>query len=297
MVIAEVRDIGFVGLFARPDGDEPLPALVAFGGSGGGFGAAAGWAEALAANRFAVLAIAYFALPGLPPLLREIEVEVAERAAAWLFDHAHVRGDTVGVLGASRGSELALLASVLIEGIGPVVAFAPSGIAWSAFGKTGPVDAPAWTFRGNGIPYATRPSASPETGSISSDAPPYRLRPYFELVLRDPRQWAQAEIAVERANAPMLLVSGQDDAMWPSTTMGMRIERRAAERGSPHAVVHLHYPDAGHTAGGVPEQAADTEMKHPITGVTYALGGTAAGNAAARSDSWPRVVEFLRTHA
>ena len=44
---------------------------------------------------------------------------------------------------------------------------------------------------------------------------------------------------------------------------------------------------------GLPATA--NTILHPLRGVAMALGGTPAGNAAAAADSWPRVLQFLRT--
>jgi hypothetical protein len=53
--------------------------------------------------------------------------------------------------------------------------------------------------------------------------------------------------------------------------------------------------DGGHTSAGVPGTPVVTEARrHPLTGASYSFGGTRAGNAHARADSWPRVVAFLR---
>jgi hypothetical protein len=80
--------------------------------------------------------------------------------------------------------------------------------------------------------------------------------------------------------------------MWPSTRLGELVERRAAGRSGP-PVTHLRYPGAGHTGAGVPGTPAPTEVRHPVDGARYALGGTPAANAAARADSWPQVLTFL----
>lgn len=292
--VCEVREADVVGLFACPPGTGPFPAVVAVGGSGGGLGPTVAWAPELASSGLAVLAIAYFAAPDLPEALINIEIEVVERAVGWLQRRGVVDRDRVGVIGMSRGSELALLASVLLDGVGPVVAFSPSGISWSALGAAGPIDAPAWAFRGEPIPYARTLTARPELlRSPTPAGPPLALRPMFETALAEPGLWRDAEIAVERAKGSVLLVSGEDDAMWPATTMATMIERRAASRGFEHQVVHLHYPAAGHTAPGVPGLPAETEVHHPLTGGHYAFGGTDSGNTAAREDSWPQVVSFL----
>jgi len=289
--LSPVSQPGVPGLFARPAGPGPFPAVVAFGGSGGGFGPAAAWAPMLASHGIGVLAIAYFGAPGLPQSLVEIEVETVERAVGWLLGRDDVVPGMVAVMGMSRGSELALLASVLLDHVGPVVAFAPSGIAWAGLDAQGPVDAPAWTYRGQEIPYAPI-GASAQTGQLAMSNP-VELRSAFEAVLGDEVAIKRAEIPIEAAKGPILMVSGEDDAMWPSTRMGEIAERRAARHGLAPQVRHLRYPAAGHVCAGVPGTPVITEIRHPVTGGYYSFGGTRAGNAAARAHSWPQVVAFL----
>ena len=87
-------------------------------------------------------------------------------------------------------------------------------------------------------------------------------------------------VGVNRRRCEVILlrtsVSGEHVAQWPSTT-GKMIQRRGADRNFGQSVVHLHYPDAGHTAGGVPGAPAATEVLHPLTGGYYALDGTLPG--------------------
>jgi hypothetical protein len=51
----------------------------------------------------------------------------------------------------------------------------------------------------------------------------------------------------------------------------------------------LAYEDAGHLVFG-PPIAPD----HPFYPQLELYGGTVAGNAAARADSWPKVITFLK---
>ena len=290
VTVTEVRDSDVWGTFARPAGPGPFPAIVAFGGSGGGLGPAAAWGPVLASHGLAVLAMAYFGVPGLPTDLVRIEVETVERAVAWLRRRDDVSGEGVAVMGQSRGSELALLAGALLDHVAAVVAFAPSGISWDGLDGRGPVKAPAWTYRGADLPFTTAGGLpiGPKTSV------PISLRSAFTSVLGDRPAIEAAEIPVERVRGPIMLVSGEEDAMWPSTEMSELVERRAAEHGFAHPVVHLRYPDAGHVCAGVPGTPVVTVVpKHPLTGAAYAFGGSRAGNARARADSWPRVIEFL----
>jgi dienelactone hydrolase len=291
--VTEVREPGVRGVFARPAGPGPFPGVVAFGGSDGGLGPAAGWAPVLASRGLATLAIAYFGAPGLPATLAGIEVEVIERAARWLLDRDEVAAGKVAVLGYSRGSELALWAGALLEAIGAVAAFAPSGISWAGIDAGGPADAPAWAFRGRPLPYApigaaAKAAAAPGTGG------PVALRAAFEPVLADPARYGHAVIPVEAIRGPILFVSGEADTMWPATEMTQIAEQRARDRGFGHQLVHLRYRDGGHACAGVPGTPVVIEAPpHPLTGVRYSFGGTRAGNARARAGSWPRVIAFL----
>ena len=279
---------GVHGLYARPAGEGPFPSVVAFGGSGGGLMGASMWAPLLASHGIATLAIAYFGLPGLPAELVGIEVEVVERAVRWL----RARPETltpVGVMGASRGSELALWSAVLLDDVASVVAFAPSGVSWPGFGAHGPVDAPAWTFRGEALPFPRieeRPDGPPTE--------PFALRPIFERALLDAASTEAATIPVEQAQGPILLVSGEADDMWPSAQMAEIIVARAS---SATSVEHLRYTGAGHTCGGPPGMPSGTSVRHPVDGGFYAFGGSETANAAARAEAWPRVIEHLRAGA
>jgi dienelactone hydrolase len=288
-----VDEAGVSGLFARPSGNGPFPAVVAFAGSGGGLGPAAAWAPVLASHGFATLAVAYFGAPGVPAELERIEVEVVERAVGWLGRRNDITPG-VAVTGISRGSELALLAGALLDGVAAVAAFAPSGVSWGGLGPRGPIDAPAWTFRGEDLPYA--PMAPPPPGmDLTGISAPLRLRPLFEAALAAyPDAIDAAEIPVERIRGPVFLVSGGSDAMWPSTEMADIAVRRAAEHDFAHSMIHLRYPDGGHTCFGVPGTPVVVDSgPHPVTGGIYAFGGTRAANAAARADCWPRLLDFL----
>lgn len=50
----------------------------------------------------------------------------------------------------------------------------------------------------------------------------------------------------------------------------------------------LRYAEAGHGVMGAPKPASDPDIKGFAK-----LGGTAENNAAARRESWPKVVRFL----
>ena len=76
------------------------------------------------------------------------------------------------------------------------------------------------------------------------------------------------------ANAPVLLISGRDEDVWPSTYMAEQVVERLRRHAFPHPVTHLAYDDAGHAIG------------RPHYRMFPGLGGTPSGNARARAEHW-----------
>jgi dienelactone hydrolase len=91
-----------------------------------------------------------------------------------------------------------------------------------------------------------------------------------------------AAIPIERASAPVLLVCGEADTLWPSCPMARQLDERASRHGRP-AITLLAYPSAGHGAFGLPRPP----------GAKAAPGGE--GNDRARADAWPRAIAFLKS--
>lgn len=209
---------GVVGTLYLPKVDNPFPAAVLIGGSEGVEPQMS--AEALARQGFAALSIAYFKRPGLPPALREIPLEYFERALIALRRALEPRRGPLVVIGASRGSEAALLAGVHFpDMVSAVVAIDPGNVVLCSW----PPGGPAWTFRGKALPYVTRfgPSAA------------------------DPA----AEIEVERIRGPILLLSAGSDSYWPSTLMAKAIVSRLNTKGHRYPDEHLDFPLSGHGLG------------------------------------------------
>ena len=282
----EVHEHGLHGLLFTPRGCEVRPGVIVVGGSGGGLRFSAQVAALLASHGFAGLALAYFGLPNLPSHLVEIPLEYFAKASAWLIRQDCVEAGGIGVMGISRGAELALLLGSRLPMICAVVEYCPSHTLWSGLGQDHPVDKSAWTELGRALPFARL--IAPHLQSVSRHVfrkAPIALTPLFNAAL-DSSIPADAAIPVERTNGPILLVSGEDDQMWPSSRMGELVMRRLADSHHRHASRHCRYADAGHLIRPPGVSTATLAGK-------FAFGGEGAAQAAANRAAWTETLAFL----
>jgi dienelactone hydrolase len=277
-----------------------LPTVVVLSGSGGGFDIDK--AAVLSRHGFATLALAYFGMPPLPAWLHGVPLEYIESALAWLTAQPEIDPERIGILGVSRGSELALIAASRFAAIRAVIAYAPSSVAWDSGGreKSTGKNIPAWLWQGQAIASAPLPlrgfmwrSAFP----VIAMRRPVMFRNLFLAGLRNSEAVAGAAIPVEQVNGPMLLISGGDDHVWPAAEMAEAIVARLKKHRFGHEVEHLHYESAGHLLRypHLPTTTRSSGHEH-LRGTKLSFGGSAQADAAAQADSWRRSIAFLQEY-
>jgi dienelactone hydrolase len=205
--------------------------------------------------------------------LESIPLEYFGNALNWMSRRPEILADGIAVVGSSRGGELALQLASMYPQIGAVVAYVPANVRYPAC--CGNTRVPyAWTLQGQALAYVMP-----------------RENPQNRLAVM------QASIAIERAHAAVLLISGEDDGVWASSRMAGEIVDRLKSAHFSYPVEHLKYPHAGHLAGR-PEivPAWHGAMRHPVSGKDVDLGGMPKGDAQSSLDAIPVVLEFLRTN-
>lgn len=290
-----VEEEGVFGALFRPATPSPHPAVIALGGAGGGL--SEGGAKTLASEGFATLALAYFGAGTLPPELVEIPLEYFSRALAWLRKQPGIDAERVAVVGNSKGAELALLlGATLPEDIAAVVGYAPSPVVWQGipFDREVYYGGPrsSWSLGGRPVPFLplARPLA-PEvirmTGSFF-DGSSVSGRPFYERALDSGPAVEAATIAVEKISGPVLLISGTDDGLWPSTRLAEMAMDRLRAHEHPFPFEHLRYEGAGHMLALPGYEPAES------FGRRLELGGSEEANEFANTDSWPKVLDLLK---
>jgi dienelactone hydrolase len=277
----EAHDIegeGLVGRLFLPSESGPHPGVLNLHGAGGP--RSERFARALATHGFAVCAPRYFGEPDpVPDELGRVPLSYFDDVTDWFRAHPGVRDGPLGVVGASRGAELALLLGATADWAGAVVSYAGSGVVWDTADGT-----PAWVRDGEPVPH------------ISGEGPPERTddgavltRPVLARGFENATDAAReaATIPVEKIDGSVLLLSGGADRVWPARRLSAVAADRLARHDHPYAFDHLTYDGCGHLVG-VPYA--------PLPGVA---GGevTARATARAAADSWPVVLEYLEAVA
>ena len=262
-----VSEDGLRGVFFVPPGSERHRAVLVVGGSEGGLPSRrAAW---LASHGYAAMALAYFRYQDLPAQLEAIPLEYFQRALTWMAQRPEISGDRFAVMGGSRGGELALLLGSLFPHISAVVAYVPSNVRVAACCRNS--GGPAWTWGGRALPYAI---------------PGGR---------RLPEVLARAAIEVEKTQGPILMISGQDDHVWPSSEMADDVVSRLKHSHFAYSFENLKYPHAGHYTGRpdiIP--AWHGRVRNPTSGKEVDTGGSPKGDAESSLDSISKVLEFLK---
>ncbi|MBN1363043.1 MAG: hypothetical protein JW993_20760 [Sedimentisphaerales bacterium] len=302
-----VHDINADGIHGRlfRSADRSLRSgIVVLGGSGGGLGWSEGMARRLAGEGYAALALAYFRYAGLPKALVNIPLEYFEKAFDWMADQQGIDTKRLALVGGSRGAELALILGSTFPAVRAVVGYASSSVAWGADGGLMSIGKPAWTYQDKPLlPAGTgfSPAALFELvriGVCLVSRVRYSGTPRFAAILKKESSIAHAVIPVENIQGPVLLISGDDDQIWPSTLMSEMIMDRLREHKHPFTDKHLKYQGAGHAINlpDLPREAYPTWFTHPRTRIKYNAGGNIDTNVQASKQAWNQVVRFLKEH-
>lgn len=269
---------------------KPLPVIITLSGSNGGLGE--NRAQLLASHGFAVLALGYFGVEGLPSNLQDIPLEYFETAFSWIKTQPNLDSSHVGIYGASRGGELALILGAWFpDSVQAIVAAVPSSVIYPGLSQT-PVD--TWLYKEKPLaPFAPVPMIDFDNGrGDDADSPASTLTAFLEGMKNKPA-FQVASIPVERIQASLLIISGGDDQMWPSSMYASQIEERLKDHNSSIYLQHLYYPKAGHGISIPNLPQPGPVYFHPVGKKWFTVGGSIPEDQYASQDSWKKLIEFF----
>jgi len=278
-----VTDNGIVANYFPGTGPGKRPGILFLGGSEGGLSpGVTRMAKDLQSRGYSVLHVSYFGAPGQPGKLDLIPLETFDRALEWLRAQSDVDPARIAVVGGSKGGEAALIVAARHPELRAVVAGMPSHVAWQGIDfnlLNFMINPPggSWTLNGRPIPFV----------AYTQDFRGGDIVDLYRMSLEQAKNLDDAVIRIELTRAPILLVCGKQDTLWPSCLMADRVKERAVRMGGPEVTV-LAYENAGHAVLGIPVDKTNQNYD-----MLDSLGGTDDGNNAARADGWAKIVAHL----
>ena len=273
------------------EGDTPRPVLVILHGAEGGDEAGRRFGPEFARMGYAAVGLPYYSpnwgefgpppqFPDLPGSFIDIRVDQIADLREVLGGMSGVDVERFGLLGASKGSEFALIAGSRYPWIDSIVAYTPTDVVWEGWGlEMVEAEGTRSSFSFDGQPLAFMPYRGFVEGLLAGDAAD--LRAIHENGRADhPDREAAARIPVEAYPGALMVIAGGQDAQWNSAEASEVIVRTRTAAGLQTEA--LVYPDAGHdlVGDGGPRDAVRS-------------GGTPEANADARQATWPKVLAFL----
>jgi acetyl esterase/lipase len=280
-----------VGTFFAPPDGKRHPAIVVLGGSEGGLHDEQ--ARVLAEHGYAALALAYFGVEPLPGKLRAIPIETVSRGIDWLAARPEVDGARIGILGTSKGGELALLAASREPRIRATAAVVPSAYVWFDLAFDGTGETSSWSAGSAPVAFIpSDPVADMAVGRAFGTGGTVSFRNTFDasFAAASPAVRDRARIPVETIAGPVLCIAGGDDREWdsPDACRIVHERRHAARRDAKDE--EMVEPGAGH---GLPFSGKPVPGSYPAGRATIVLGGTPEANGRGGADARDRVIAFF----
>jgi dienelactone hydrolase len=203
---------GIVGEYFSSSSSDKHVGVLVLGGSEGGLPEKL--AQTIVDAGFPTLALAYFNAEGLPQELEKIPLEYFDKAKSWLKKQKDVKSNELIVVGWSKGAELALLLASRDHNIKRVVAIAPSSVVWAGILRDWKkVPASSWTEQGQELTHVAFKPTGPVNGMLD----------LYTQSLENRSEKGKANIQVENIRGDVVLMTGENDEIWPSSRMAKLI--------------------------------------------------------------------------
>ena len=110
--------------------------------------------------------------------------------------------------------------------VGAVVGVVPSGVAFMGIGRSPLAQRhSSWTIGGRPVAFVPSRYNARVIREFASWRP-IRLRVFYEAAMTNERAMDAAAFPLERIQGPVLLLSGQNDQLWPSADLAERAAAR-----------------------------------------------------------------------
>ncbi|KAK3745590.1 hypothetical protein QZH41_016232 [Actinostola sp. cb2023] len=270
------------GTLFLPPGDGPFQGVIDLIGGHGGL--VEFKAALLASNGFAAFSLAYFNYEDLPVELEDLDLEYFLEAVDWFKNHPQVIPGGIGVMGISKGAEIAcLLAAHSMDVMATVSIGGPYGFSICPI-----------LHKGKQIPFVKYDASKVVTYTVEDGAVSWRnccIPDDWEGSIQD----NPTVFPLENACGSLLLVYGTDDQCIDAELSASKLYERMKAFGKEAQCSILGYHGAGHIIE--PPYSPHVFMSYQKSvGIYCAWGGEDKAHALAQEHSWSRILTFFQEH-
>lgn len=217
--------------------------IITFGGSEGSPGY--WYAREYAKKGYEVLALFFFGMENQENELVKVPLDFFDEVLTYIEKHIK-DGDIITIDGGSKGAELALNLATRYPQIDNLILRSPSAYSFSGLPKDNYNEVySSWTWNGKEVPYINIQKSGMLAGSSLFKAfalnEPVSFRASYEAAVKNDTNLEDSRIKVENTKANILIIAGDDDAMWQSDTFAKEIQGKRPE----NTEVHI-YKGVGH---------------------------------------------------
>ncbi|XP_063864231.1 acyl-coenzyme A thioesterase 3-like isoform X3 [Scylla paramamosain] len=265
------------GCLFLPPGDGPFPGVVDMFGSAGGL--LEYRSAQLASRGIASLALAFFAYDDLPKSLEEFNMAYFEEAVEFLLKHEKVISQGVGVIGTSKGGEIALEMAAFIPSVIACVAINASHVHFLVGMRVGEHLYP-------GMPLNNIHNVHiKDDGSV-------QLRGIGRIKDKELEKFL---IPVERSNAAFLFIASNDDRNINSEYFVQKFCQRLSKHSYPKSYEVSSHPGSGHLLEPPYSPHCYASFQHSSM-IAMVWGGTVKHHTGGQINAWNKTIEFFKHH-
>ncbi len=294
------KEHGFTGHLAEPDAGSDKAVIIIMGGEQSLLPGIK-FAERFADYGITGLSVSLFGAEGLPDSPDHIPVDMFVRAADYLRNEK--KTDHISIYGQSMGSIFAVLAAQYIGGFENLIMVSPTHVPFEGTfrDKKTMTGRSVATWKGQDIPFVTADFSKVKAGK-------YQRHPEAEYKVTgmwvayhdayaDADRVKEAKLHVEKTDARVLLIAGNEDEAWPAEYSVREIEKdlKSMEYGKDVKVIIYHH--GSHLNGLMPNREREKKLYRmiPLIGLMYkTFGKYRKENISYFEQSEKEIIDWIR---
>ena len=273
-----MKEHGFVGHLAEPDGDNDRAVIVIMGGEQSILPGIK-FAERFADYGITGLAVSLFGAEGLPVSPNQCPLDMFVPAVKYLREIKGIKH--ISVYGQSMGSIFAVLVAQYIGGMENLIMVSPTHVPFegTTVDKKSMTGHSVATWQGKDVPFVKADfSKIKATKYQKHPAALHKVMGMWSAyynAYQDKEAEKKAWLQVEKTNARILLIAGDEDEAWPAEYSVKALQEYLKEKNYAKEVKVVIYPHGGHLNGLMPNRKREKKLYRmiPLIGLMYKTFG------------------------